>query len=39
MTGKTTWWFPDGDLPEPVPGDRADASWKGGEIWNGPSPS
>jgi hypothetical protein len=21
MTGKTTWWFPDGDLPEPVPGD------------------
>jgi len=22
MTGKTTWWFPDGDLPEPVPGDR-----------------
>ena len=22
MIGKTTWWFPDGDLPEPVPGDR-----------------
>lgn len=22
MTGKTTWWFPDGDLPEPVAGDR-----------------
>jgi hypothetical protein len=22
VTGKTTWWFPDGDLPEPVPGDR-----------------
>jgi sensory rhodopsin transducer len=22
MTGKTTWWFPDGDLPEPVPGDH-----------------
>lgn len=22
MTGKTTWWFPDGDLPEPVLGDR-----------------
>ena len=22
MNGKTTWWFPDGDLPEPVPGDR-----------------
>jgi hypothetical protein len=21
MSGKTTWWFPDGDLPEPVPGD------------------
>jgi hypothetical protein len=22
MTGKTTWWFPDGDLPEPMAGDR-----------------
>ena len=22
MIGKTTWWFPDGDLPEPVSGDR-----------------
>jgi hypothetical protein len=22
MNGKTTWWFPDGDLPEPVPGDQ-----------------
>ena len=22
MNGKTTWWFPDGDLPEPVAGDR-----------------
>ena len=22
MNGKTTWWFPDGDLPEPVTGDR-----------------
>lgn len=21
MTGKKTWWFPDGDLPEPVSGD------------------
>jgi hypothetical protein len=22
MSGKTTWWFPDGDLPEPMAGDR-----------------
>jgi hypothetical protein len=21
MAGKTTWWFPDGDLPEPMAGD------------------